>query len=181
MNRILALAICLLTACVTTLAQQNSTDSTATKEDVQRYLLVAHSKEMAQKTMAAMTKPMHQMAHETCSKDGMPADCEARLNKVQDEMMANMPWDEMLDAMVPIYQKHFTKNDMDNLVAFYSSPTGQKLLNEMPSIMAELMQDMMPILRKRADAMTQRMQDEIAAITREANGQKSKTTPQTNN
>jgi hypothetical protein len=62
----------------------------------------------------------------------------------------------MMQAMVPAYQKHFTKADMDNLVAFYSSPTGEKLLREMPSIMAESMQDMMPIMTKYTESVKQR-------------------------
>ena len=34
----------------------------------------------------------------------------------------------MMQSMVPAYQKHFTKGDIDNLVAFYSSPTGEKVI-----------------------------------------------------
>ena len=33
-----------------------------------------------------------------------------------------------MQAMVPAYQKHFTKGDIDNLVAFYSSPTGEEVI-----------------------------------------------------
>ena len=91
-------------------------------------------------------------------KNRLPADFEARMNKMMDDMMKSFPWDEMLDAMVPVYQKHLTKGDVDALVAFYSTATGQKLIKEMPEITGEAMQEMMPLMRKSMDAMTQRMQ-----------------------
>jgi len=68
--------------------------------------------------------------------------------------------DEMMQAMVPAYQKHLTKGDIDNLVAFYSTPTGAKLLRDLPAIMAESMQDMMPIMTKYMETLQKRVQKE---------------------
>jgi hypothetical protein len=86
-----------------------------------------------------------------------------------------------LDAMVPVYQKHLTKGDVDALAAFYSTATGQKLIKEMPQITAEAMQEMLPLMRKNMDAMTQRMQEEIAAMVRESESKGGKTGAQINN
>jgi uncharacterized protein len=152
------------------LAQQSHSDAPATKEDVQKYLEVMHSREMMTKMMEAMSKPMHQMLHEQYlkDKDKLPPDFEERMNKVLDDYMKNLPLEEMLQAMVPAYQKHFTKGDIDGLVAFYSSPTGQKVLQELPAITAEAMQSMMPLLRKQMDAMTVRMQEQVAQMIKES-------------
>jgi len=38
------------------------------------------------------------------NKDKLPADFEARTGKELEQMLKNMPWDEMLEAMVPAYQ-----------------------------------------------------------------------------
>jgi len=121
----------------------------------------------------AMVKPMHQVIHGQFmkDKDKLPADFEARMNKMMDDSMKSFPWDEMMQAMVPVYQKHFTKGDIDAIVAFYSAPTGQKMLKEMPAMMSEAMQSMMPIIRKQMDAMTERMQQEVAQML---NGPKAK-------
>ena len=64
-----------------------------------------------------MIKPMHQMIHEQFmkDKDKLPSDFEARMKKMMDDSMKSFPWDEMMQAMVPAYQKHFTKGDMDTL------------------------------------------------------------------
>jgi hypothetical protein len=50
---------------------------------------------------------------------------------------------------------------MDALIAFYSAPTGQKVLRELPAVMAEGMEAMMPIMRKSVDKMTERAEQEV--------------------
>ena len=151
-------------------AQQTETDAPATKEDVQRYLDVMHSHDMMRQMAEAMSTPMRNMVHEDYlkNKDKLPPDFEARMNRIQDEMLKSMPFDEMMQAMVPTYQKHFTKGDLNALTAFYGSPTGQKILHEMPSIMAEGMASMMPIMRRSIENITQRTQQEIAEMLKES-------------
>jgi hypothetical protein len=170
MKRIfLVLSACLVFA-LSGVSQQSSADTPATKEDVQRYLDVMHSREMIAQMLDAMSKPMHDMIHDQYmkDKDKLPADFEARMNKIMDDTMKGFPWDEMLQAMVPVYQKHFTKGDIDAVVAFYSSPAGQKLLKEMPAMMAESMQTMMPLMRKHMEAMSERMQEQMAQMMKDA-------------
>ena len=166
---LLAAALCVSFSAITT-AQQNPADAPATKEDIQRYLDVTHSKEIVAKMIDAMSKPMHQMTHERYlrDKDKLPADFEARMNKMRDEWIKNLPLGEMLEATVPVYQKHFTKGDVDALVGFYSTPTGQKILRELPEITAEAMQNMMPIMRKSIESIHQRLQEEIAAMLKDS-------------
>jgi uncharacterized protein len=183
MKRTLLAAAIILAMCGYVGAQQNPADAPATKEEIQKYLQVMHSRDMMTKMVDAMSKPMHEMMHEQYlkDKDRLPADFEVRINKMMDDMMKSFPWDEMLEAMVPVYQKHLTKGDVDALVAFYSTPTGQKLIKEMPEITGEAMQQMMPLMRKSIDAMTQRMQEEVAAMVREFENKSRKTDAQINN
>ncbi|BDU20991.1 DUF2059 domain-containing protein [Dyella sp. GSA-30] len=47
---------------------------------------------------------------------------------------------QLIGRMVPIYQRHFTAEDVDGLLKFYRSPLGQKVITEMPATMAEGMQ-----------------------------------------
>ena len=148
---------------------QTASDAPATKEDIQKYLDVMHSREMMAKMVDAMSAPMHKMLHERYlkDKDRLPPDFEERTAKMMDDSMKSFPWDEMLDSMVPVYQKHFTKGDVNALIAFYSTPTGQKLLRDMPAIMQEAMESMMPLLQKQMEAMNARMQQEVAQMMKD--------------
>ena len=164
-------------------AQTSVDDSPATKEDVQKYLEVVHSRDLMRKTGAAMAQGMHPMLHEQYlkHKDELPPDYEQKMTVRMDEMLGNMPWDDMMQAMVPVYQKHFSKGDLDNLVAFYTSPTGAKLLRDMPSIMAEAMQNMMPIMTKYKETVQQRLQQETDAMIGQSKNRANGNPPLNNN
>src|SRR5215469_344977 len=81
---------------------QTASDAPATKEDIQKYLDMMHSREMMAKMVEAMSAPMHKMLHEQYlkEKDKLPPDFEARMTAMIDDWMKSFPWDEMLDSMV---------------------------------------------------------------------------------
>ena len=145
---------------------QPSDNAPATKEDVQRCFEVMHSHEMLQKMADTMANQMHQMLHEQFlkDKDRLPPDFEERMDKLMGDMFRDMPWDEMMQAMIPAYQKHLTRGDVNHMIAFYSTPTGQKLMREMPSLMADSMQLMMPIMQKYTEKVQQRVEAETARL-----------------
>jgi hypothetical protein len=47
---------------------------------------------------------------------------------------------QFIGRLVPVYQRHFTADELDGLLKFYKSPLGQKVINEMPTTMAEASQ-----------------------------------------
>ena len=150
-------------------AQQSPSDTPATKQDVQKYLDAMHSREMISQMMDSMLKVQHQMIHEQFlkEKDRLPPDFEDTMNKFLDDFMKSFPWDQILESTVPIYQKHFTKGDLEALAAFYSSPTGQKVVRELPAITAESMQTMMPLIQKQVTSLTENLQRQIAQAKKE--------------
>jgi Uncharacterized protein conserved in bacteria (DUF2059) len=91
-------------------------------------------------------------------------------------MLMSFSWDNLFDSMVPVYQKHLTKGDLDALVTFYGTTTGQKILRELPQTTAEAMQQMMPLLRTSMEDMQKGLQQDIAAMLKESHS-KSDTQP----
>ena len=179
MKRVLIAVTLFLAFSGNSLAQQTDADAPATREDVQRYLDAMHSHDMMKQMVEAMSKPLHNMVHEDYMKNRgkLPPDFEARMDKIMDDMLMGMPFDEMMDAMVPTYQKHFTRGELDALTAFYSSPTGQKILREMPAIMSEAMESMMPIMRKNIERMTEDVQQQAAEMLKESRQNGARRTP----
>jgi hypothetical protein len=53
-----------------------------------------------------------------------------------------------MQAMLPAYQHHFTHGEIQQLISFYSSPVGKKLLTEMPAILSEYMPAAMPVIQR---------------------------------
>jgi hypothetical protein len=165
-----AVLVCLLFTSIS-FAQQSAADAPASKQDIEKYLDTMHARDMMKSTMAAMTKQMHQMTHAQLEKQpNLPPDCEARMDKMMDDMIKDFPVDELIQAMVPAYQKHLTKGDVDALTAFYSSPTGQKVLKEMPAMTADAMQAASGIIQKMMAQMQDRVQSEMAQAQKESDG-----------
>jgi hypothetical protein len=177
-----ALAILLSALCASvSFAQQNPSDAPSSKEDIEKYLDTMHARDLMKSTLDAVTKQMHQMIHDQLKKQpNLPADFEARMEKTMDDMFKNFPTEDLLQAMIPAYQKHLTKGDVDALTAFYSTPTGQKILKEMPAMTAEAMQASSGVIQKMMAQAQDRVQSEIAQMQKEneANsGKKSQPAP----
>lgn len=162
MKRLLIALVCLVVSAAA-LAQTADTDP-ATRDDVIRYLQTMHSHDMMKKMMDAMVKSMRQMRQDM-GKGGTetPADMTARnkREKMLDDMMKGMPMDEITQAMIPAYQKHFTRGDIAAMNAFYSSPVGQKVLEELPAVTQEGMQAALPIMMKYVNEWQERMKQEF--------------------
>lgn len=47
--------------------------------------------------------------------------------------------DELVLMLAPIYQKHLTESDLNDIIAFYQTPTGKKYALHTPLIMQESM------------------------------------------
>lgn len=150
----LLLIFCL---CPPTVAQIAATaDTPATKEQIRKLFDVMDISKQTRLTMASMQKQT-QAATTEALKARYPQITQAQLERVRrisEESMKNFPVDGMLDDMIPVYQKHLTQTDVDAMIAFYSSPTGKKLMQDMPQIMQEALQASNTRIQKQmADAM----------------------------
>ena len=97
------------------------------------------------------------------------------LNGMVDDMMADMPLDEMVEAMVPIYRRHLSRTDVDEIIRFYSSAVGQKLLREQPQMIQEGMQAGMEIQQKRMDQMMAKIRERTEKMVEEEEKDKAAT------
>lgn len=43
------------------------------------------------------------------------------------------------NLILPVYDKYYTETDIDQLITFYNSPIGKKMINTMPLVMQESM------------------------------------------
>jgi hypothetical protein len=44
---------------------------------------------------------------------------------------------ELVAIVVPIYQRHFTEREIQEMIRFYKTPTGQKFTRELPLVTQE--------------------------------------------
>lgn len=137
----------------------------ASKEDVKKLFDVMASREQMTQMMQQLFAQMQSMNREQLKKkhpEVTEADL-ARMDRESEELIKNFPLDEMLNDMVPVYQRHFTKSEIDALTAFYSAPTGQKFLHEMPAVTAETMRAIYPRIQAEIDGALKRSEQKTDA------------------
>jgi hypothetical protein len=90
--------------------------------------------------MAASVAAMSTMIRASLEKSGMNnekarAFSDLVLAKMQEKMASR--FDSLLEMLMPVYDKYYTNEDLEGLIAFYGSPLGQKLLKSMPDVLRE--------------------------------------------
>lgn len=55
------------------------------------------------------------------------------------EFLKEVSADELIGLLVPIYDKYYTEEDVTQLIAFYQSPLGKKMVQVLPGINQESM------------------------------------------
>ena len=151
-------------------------ENQATPEQVTKLFEVMRIKQQMQ-SMKAMIPGMVQQQIQSVMKqteESIPAvsrptqeqreKMQAIVNKYLAKSMDLYPADEMLTDMTAIYQKHLSKDDVEGLTAFYSSPAGQHLRDAQPVIAQEYMPLVMTKVGQSSQAMTKEMMKEMAEI-----------------
>jgi len=151
--------------CASCFAQ--NADDPASRDDVILLLRTMHSHDLMLKMMTAQTSGMRELLEDQVKKDkgALPADFDRRYTKVMDGLIKGMPVDEITQAMIPAYQAHFTHGDIEAMNTFYSSPVGQKVLDELPQVMQEGLKEAIPILSKYLSEWKERSQKELESET----------------
>jgi uncharacterized protein len=176
--RCLSVILLLFAAIAPLLAQS---DAPATREDVVKLFDVMEIRDQMRMVMESALKQQRAMIRENLKKHSPEITEEelARMDRASADIMKDLPLDGMIDDMIPVYQKHLTHADVDAMSAFYASPTGQKLLREMPAMTTESMQAAAPRIQAMMDKVMDRA-EKMSTEEREKRTQPSKPAPDKN-
>jgi uncharacterized protein len=117
-------------------------DGPPTAAQVMKLLELLQVRDSLQVTLDAVKKQMRNSAEDQF-REKILNPSPAQLKSIQaivDDVFGDLSADDMIKDVVPVYQKHLTRSDVRALVAFYSSPPGQKILREQPAMIRESMQ-----------------------------------------
>ena len=57
--------------------------------------------------------------------------------------------DEIIDRLLPIYDRNFTADDLNAFITFYGSPEGQKLISTIPVLMKESVRESIKYMQEK--------------------------------
>jgi len=107
---------------------------------------------MMQMMVGQMQEAMEQQA--AASGTAVPPDFAARIATAVHEMV---PYDEMMDTAAGVWMKHFTVAELKDLLKFYDSPVGKKLVDKQPEIAQDSMGVMMPMIQSRMPRIMEKL------------------------
>lgn len=126
----------------------------ATKQDVQDMMQLTGQRDRLQLIYSEMASQFasefaarYQQQHPNANPAEVQKAATEATERIQ-QMFKAIPTDEMLDAMIPVYQKYLTHSDIKAINEFYGSPTGQKLLQNTNAMMIEAMQAAQSVMKK---------------------------------
>jgi hypothetical protein len=81
-----------------------------------------------------------------------------------DDMMSSMLGPDMRSQMEQAYSEIFTKDELDGLSAFYSTPSGQALVDKTPAVSAKMQALMLPRMQPAIASMQKGMSDFMTQV-----------------
>ena len=147
-----------------------SAQEAPTREEVLKFLDLMHSRQQMALIMDGMAAQFKQGAEEGFKKKVPNAAPEqlAKVDALFGDIFKSLPIDEMVEAIVPIYQKHLSRSDLNAATAFYSSPAGQRILKELPAISSEAMQAGGKIGQRSFAAMSDKFEKQLDELIKES-------------
>ncbi len=154
MKRILVILVVALT--VSAASAQFVADQPATRDDIVKLFDVMRIRQQMELVTQQLLQQMQGMGREELKEHnpGVTPQQLAKADAITGKVMKSVSTSDMVDDMIPVYQKHLSKADVDEMIKFYSTLTGQKILREMPAMTAEGMQAMQPRIHKLMDQIT---------------------------
>lgn len=78
-----------------------------------------------------------EMGHQISQMDVPPAklpEMERHFKRLSNDMRGNFTWQKLKEPMIAAYSEVYTKSEIEQLIAFYRSPLGRKVLENTPQL-----------------------------------------------
>ncbi len=141
-------------------------DNAPSEASIKQLLEVAQAHKLVDSMMAQMDSFMKNAMQQATKGQTVTPQIQKDIDKRESEMMSilkeELAWEKLEPLYMRIYQQSFTQDEVNGLVAFYKTPTGQALINKMPVVMQNTLNEMQQRMGQMMQRV-QRMQQEIVA------------------
>lgn len=131
----------------------------ATRATIEKFLQVTEAANM----MDQAYQNMDQMTAQMLASSGLDVAKDPQVQKDMQEMnalvRAEMSWDKMEEPLIALYGNVFSEAELQDIIEFYQSPAGQKMLKRQPELIQGtmvMMQQQMQSLMPKIKALTEK-------------------------
>lgn len=141
------------------------------QESIEKLLKVTQTQKMVEQMIPQIEGMMKSVADKEIDAQNLPPEQSAEAKalsasitkKVIPILRDQLSWGNLKKIYIPIYRESFTQEEIDGLIAFYSSPAGNALVVKMPIVA----QKSMAATQQLIVPMMQQMQKAVAEATAE--------------
>ncbi|WAW10874.1 DUF2059 domain-containing protein [Oxalobacter vibrioformis] len=141
------------------------TSQPASKASIEQLLEITETKQMYEATMQEMTKMVDQSTARIMNR--IPPEKQGKFKKAMAQLdtiiKEEMSWDKMKSQYVQIYMETFTQQEIDDLAAFYQTPSGKSFIKKQPLVIqrtSAISQEKMGVMMERFSNMMQQVMAE---------------------
>jgi len=152
-----------------------ATDAPPSEASVKQLLELAQAHKLID-TMTSQVDTLMKSAMQQVT-NGRPVPIEAQKifdkchNDVMTIMREEFSWEKLEPMYVRIYQKSFSQQEVDGMIAFYKTPAGQAVINKLPTVMQNSLIEVQQMMGPMMQRIQKMQQDVVATIQAEKNKQ----------
>ena len=165
MPRLPALCAALLLICA---SAQVLADAKSHAADAERFLLLARADKLAVPVYAQVQQMFAQRFAESNAPQSEKAVLETYQAQANTALQQAVGWEQLKPDMIKLYTRTFDEQEMKDLIRFYQSPLGQKVLQQMPTLTAESAQ----LTQAKLETAVPKVNQLLAEMTRQLNPEK---------
>ena len=140
--------------------------SPPSEASIKELLELSQAKKLIDSVMTQMDGLMTQTIQQATQGQEVPPKVQKDINKRQAEVVGLMKelldWKKLEPMYLRVYQKTFSQQEVDGMIAFYKTPAGQAVIAKMPAVMQNTMDEMQQMMGPVMQKM-QRMQQDVVA------------------
>lgn len=157
------LQVLLATVVLTLAAAPVVADTASHAAQVEQFLKLARADRMSV-PVHAQVQQMFAQSFAAKGADGKQAVLERYQAKADALLEGAVGWEALKPDMIALYGRHFSERELKELITFYQSPLGRKMLDTMPELTAQSAQlaqtkleSVVPEVNKLLEAMSQEL------------------------
>jgi uncharacterized protein len=175
MSRRILICLCLTICCSIVLAEDPPSAppdaaSAASEASLKELLEVAKARKVLDSMLEHVDKVMKQAMQEATGGKPVSAKVQKHIDKLEADLKAvfkeECSWEKMEPIYLRIYQKSLTQQEVDGMIAFYKTPAGKAVMDKMPIILQNSVEEMKQMMGPMMQRL-QRMQQEVMAEMKE--------------
>ena len=151
MKKLLLLSILTMVFTMSSFAQDKTSD-------LKRLFELIDSEKMLDGMFSNMIPMMKQQAGEKIQGNNANEKLDEYINFMMAEMKS-LTSKLINEELVGIYSQHFTHEEIKDLIKFYESPTGKKMIEKTPEVTTDLMNSMMKYMPEFQQRLTKKLEE----------------------